>query len=78
MKGYPARLSISGKDWLWRSINRDASRSLSQLKDNKVMKKKRLVMFRLQLKNRKCWYRKHRNCLEKITFDRESTVGVRR
>ena len=40
MKGYPACLSTSGKDRFWRFINRDASRSLSQLKDNKVMKKK--------------------------------------
>ena len=40
VKEYPARLYISGKDWFWRSINRDASRSLGQLKDNKVMKKR--------------------------------------
>ena len=33
------RLSINGKDRLLRSINRDDCRSLSQLNENKVMKK---------------------------------------
>ena len=43
MKGYPERLSISGKYRLWRSINRDDTRSLSQLKEKKVIKKKEIT-----------------------------------
>ena len=43
MKGYPARLSTNGKDRLWRSINRDATRSLSQLKEKKDIKKKEIT-----------------------------------
>ena len=67
MKRYPARLSISGEYRLWRSINRDTSRLLSKFNDNKVMKK-RLVMFRLQLKSRKRWYREHRHYRGKLPF----------
>ena len=40
MKGHPALLSISGKDQLWCSINRDNSRSLNKLNENKEIKKR--------------------------------------
>ena len=43
MKGCLARLSISGKYRLWCSINRDATRSLSQLKEKKAIKKKEIT-----------------------------------
>ena len=43
MKEYPARLSISGKDRLWHSINRDATRLLNELNKKKVFKKKEIT-----------------------------------
>ena len=74
VKGYHMHSSMIGKHRLMRSVYRTARRSLSQINENKVRKKREIsVMFWLQLKN---WKHLRRKYLEKNTFDRYSTVTM--